>query len=450
MSNKPLVTILILSADPIRQTQQLRLDEEVREIEASIERSPYRDQFQIIAKWAVRSKDIRRALLQYHPQIVHFSGHASDSTGLIIEKLGGRTYQFIGASSLENLFNLMRSRPSIQCVVFNTCNSKEQVEAISKHIDIVIGMNRDISDTSAIQFSSGFYDALGSGRSYTEAYKFGCNAISLEKQIEDSTPILVAKSDIHPLVTTRPDFFQKFLHAWKQLQEPNRSLGREMYISENQGKSFLMRTTKTLIGITIVTVTLIIFRLKTVESGLDRSLLPVLEPEQAQLPDEPGGNVAVVSDSSNIQISQHISESPNPEIFPNPETSISYQDFWHAIAVVDVPVIHHLSQEGMRIEPNDFPIYFLTLFTPATFNALYTSGALSQKACPSVSEQIIYPSSEVTKVLRGQFVSGENFYLSGKDFYLKIYREEGILSSVAEEVKKTCAHKDSEVRNILE
>lgn len=450
MSNKPLVTILILSADPMRQPQQLRLDEEVREIETSIERAPYRDRFQIIAKWAVRSKDIRRALLQHQPQIVHLSGHASDSTGLVIEKLGGRSYQFIHANALENLLNLMRSPASIQCVIFNTCNSKEHVEAISKHIDVVIGMNRDISDAAAIQFSSGFYDALGSGCSYTEAYKLGCNAIALEKPREDLIPILVAKSNIYPLVTTRSTFLQTFLDGWQRLLEPNRALGSGIHMSENPKESFWIRTATILIGIIIVAGSSVTFGAKIIESQLNRRPLPILKSEQPEVPYESGGNVAVVSESSDVQISQHTSSPPNPEIFPNPETSMSYQDFWNAIAMGDIPIIQHLSWEGMKIEPNDFPVYFLNFFTSATFEALYTSGALLQETCPSVSEQIIYPSSEVNAVLSSQFASQEHFSLSGKDFYLKVYREEGILPMVARAVKKICAHKDSEVMNMSE
>ncbi len=66
--------ILILSANP-KDTSRLRLDEEVREIEEGLLRSKHRDRFQIQARLAVRMIDIRRALLDYEPKIVHFSGH---------------------------------------------------------------------------------------------------------------------------------------------------------------------------------------------------------------------------------------------------------------------------------------------------------------------------------------------------------------------------------------
>ena len=71
MAGIPVKTILILAANP-KQTDQLRLDEEVREIEAGLQRSRRRDQFEIISKWAVRPADLRRALLDHEPTLFIF------------------------------------------------------------------------------------------------------------------------------------------------------------------------------------------------------------------------------------------------------------------------------------------------------------------------------------------------------------------------------------------
>ena len=54
--------ILILTANP-KNTDKLRLDEEVREIQAGLERAQKRDQFEIVTRWALRVDDLRRALL---------------------------------------------------------------------------------------------------------------------------------------------------------------------------------------------------------------------------------------------------------------------------------------------------------------------------------------------------------------------------------------------------
>jgi hypothetical protein len=76
--------ILIVSANPTT-TDKLRLDEEVREIQSGLQRSRSRDKFELITKWAVRPDDLRRALLDHNPHIIHFSGHGAGNQGLALE-----------------------------------------------------------------------------------------------------------------------------------------------------------------------------------------------------------------------------------------------------------------------------------------------------------------------------------------------------------------------------
>lgn len=69
--------ILILAANP-KGTSQLRLDEELREIEQGLQRARQREQFQIKSALGVRSRDIHRSILDFKPNIVHFSGMEQD------------------------------------------------------------------------------------------------------------------------------------------------------------------------------------------------------------------------------------------------------------------------------------------------------------------------------------------------------------------------------------
>jgi hypothetical protein len=157
--------ILILAANP-KDTQKLRLDEEVREIQTALKLSKGREQFQIISEWAVRPDDVRRALLEYEPQIVHFSGHGTGERGLVLEDETGQV-QLVSAGALARLFKLFAGK--IQCVLLNACYSEVQADAIAQQIDYVMGMNQAIGDRAAIKFAVGFYDALGYGRSFEEA-----------------------------------------------------------------------------------------------------------------------------------------------------------------------------------------------------------------------------------------------------------------------------------------
>jgi len=75
MSNNPQTRkILLLSANP-KGTSRLRLDEETREIKDGLKRAKKRDDFSIETAEAVRYRDIGRAILDYEPHIIHFSGH---------------------------------------------------------------------------------------------------------------------------------------------------------------------------------------------------------------------------------------------------------------------------------------------------------------------------------------------------------------------------------------
>jgi AAA-like domain/TIR domain/CHAT domain len=176
--------ILILTANP-KNTDKVRLDEEVREIEEGLQRSRRRDQFDIISRWAVRPEDLRRALLDHEPQIVHFSGHGAGTDGLILENNAGQM-KLVSSQSLARLFKLFQNK--VECVLLNACYSEVQAEAIHEHIDCVIGMNQAIGDQAAIEFAVGFYDGLGAGRSYADAFEFGLTALDLEGIPETATP----------------------------------------------------------------------------------------------------------------------------------------------------------------------------------------------------------------------------------------------------------------------
>ncbi|MDZ8258064.1 CHAT domain-containing protein [Nostoc sp. ChiQUE01b] len=190
-------TILILAANP-QGTKPLRLDEEVREIDAGLQRAKQREQFVLEQKWAVRPRDIQRAMLDNNPSIVHFSGHGTGDEGLVFEDEIGSA-KLVDGEALAGLFELFAEQ--VECVVLNGCYSEVQADAIAQQINYVIGMKKAIGDRAAIEFAVGFYDALGSGRPVEFAYKFGCAAIRLAGVPEQLTPILKKKPNIEKTVS---------------------------------------------------------------------------------------------------------------------------------------------------------------------------------------------------------------------------------------------------------
>jgi hypothetical protein len=204
-------TILILSANP-RGTNTLRLAEEVRELQRGLERSRHRDDFKIEQRSALTAKDLRRALIDCQPQIVHFAGHGvghgvSEDTpdarklnavgdihaeeGLVLEDEAGQM-QLVSGEAIAQLFSIFTD--VIECVVLNACYSEAQARAIRQYVPHVVGMKRAIGDQAAIEFSIGFYDGLLGGRSLRDAYLLGCNAIQMAGIPEDLTPKLLPVS----------------------------------------------------------------------------------------------------------------------------------------------------------------------------------------------------------------------------------------------------------------
>ena len=191
--------ILFLAANPLG-TGPLRLSEEVREIEEGLRRSKKWEQFELRQRWAVRPEDLRRAMLDYAPHIVHFAGHGAGERGIVLENEQGLS-QLVSAEALSNLFALF---PGVECVVLNACYSEIQADAIAKNVTYVVGMSQSIGDRAAIVFAVSFYDALGAGKTVEFAYKFACNSLELAGIPEHSTPVLKVnnynrrKSSFHP------------------------------------------------------------------------------------------------------------------------------------------------------------------------------------------------------------------------------------------------------------
>ncbi|MEM6343170.1 MAG: CHAT domain-containing protein [Bacteroidota bacterium] len=194
--------ILFLASNP-SSTGRLKLDKEIREIEEGLRRANHRDSFELVQKWAVRPADLRRAMLDENPQIVHFSGHGvttglteeaeegsrnlifeEDATnlndydgGIVVEDDQGNM-KILPAATLASLFKLFEG--SVRCVLLNACYSQSQAKELKPHVPYIIGMNKAVPDNAAIVFATGFYDALGAGKDIAEAFEHGKVAVEFE------------------------------------------------------------------------------------------------------------------------------------------------------------------------------------------------------------------------------------------------------------------------------
>ncbi|MEJ2554845.1 MAG: CHAT domain-containing protein [Anaerolineae bacterium] len=185
---KAVIKILFLAANPL-DTTQLRLAQEIRSIDQALRLAEFREHFDIRQHWAVRVADIQACLLLHKPDIVHFSGHGSESSEIILEDDTGNSHP-VPVRALSELLSVLKD--NIRCVVLNACYSEQQAQAIAKHVDCVIGMSKAIGDTAAISFVTAFYRGLAFGRDVKTAFDLGRVQIDLEGLDDRDTPKLLA------------------------------------------------------------------------------------------------------------------------------------------------------------------------------------------------------------------------------------------------------------------
>ena len=188
-NNNPVKTILILAANPTN-TAPLRLEQEIREIDEGLRRANKRDQYKLQQKWAVRSRDFYRAILDYQPNIVHFCGHGAGADGIVLEDDTGKM-ALVQTNALASMFKLFAQK-GVDCVILNACYSEVQADAISQYVNYVIGMNRAVGDRAALGFAVGFYDGIAAGYTLEEAYELGCSQMMSFR--EQETPVFKKKN----------------------------------------------------------------------------------------------------------------------------------------------------------------------------------------------------------------------------------------------------------------
>lgn len=189
--------ILFLAANP-KDTVQLQLTKEYKQIDEELQKSRLRDKFDLQHRQEVSVRELQPLLLRFVPQIVHFSGHGSPESALVFQNEDGKS-EIAPPAALAKLFGLLNSDEKIiQCVVLNACYAEGQAEAIAKYVPCVVGMSTAISDKAAIIFAASFYRGLGFGQSVNNSFELARNDIALLNIPEEATPRLKYAPGVDP------------------------------------------------------------------------------------------------------------------------------------------------------------------------------------------------------------------------------------------------------------
>jgi Trp operon repressor len=152
-------------------------------------------------------RDLQRAMRRDGPwHIFHFVGHGdfdlSAQEGLIAftEKGTGRRHLLRS----RDLARLVDGHPSLRLVFLNSCEGARGSEGdpfsgtaatlVRRGIPAVVAMQYQITDKSAIEFCSAFYESLADGLPVDAAVTEARVAVSMDSMLEWGTPVLYMRS----------------------------------------------------------------------------------------------------------------------------------------------------------------------------------------------------------------------------------------------------------------
>ena len=197
-ANAGVTTILFLASNP-SQTGHLQLEKEHSRISKKIQESDRQQHFRILPKDAVTLSEFQESLVKEKPSILHFSGHGKgdqetvqmvagardlideslpeDDTGIILYDESKRNPFLVKTNVIRRMFKSMVKRLDVplQIVVFNSCHSGNQAQAIAEVVPYVVGTSWSVNDAAAIAFATGFYFGIAQGMDVEDACDMGIN-----------------------------------------------------------------------------------------------------------------------------------------------------------------------------------------------------------------------------------------------------------------------------------
>lgn len=187
--------ILFLAANPVDKIARLQIEQEFRAITEKIQAGTHSQHLDLVPMLAVRVGDLEAALLRHRPDIVHFSGHCSQTGDIVLEDEHGKS-KVVSRKALADLFSILKA--NIRVVVLNACYAKDQAQALTRTIDCAIGMNDEIEDNAALTFATYFYQSLAFGCSVEEAFNLARVQLDLEGIAGAQIAELLVRDGVNP------------------------------------------------------------------------------------------------------------------------------------------------------------------------------------------------------------------------------------------------------------
>jgi hypothetical protein len=162
--------VLLLLASNDVETLDSRTADEIRDIYEVIQSATYRNSLDPYQHPGVRISDIRTLLLRRKPHILHISGHARPTEGLVLED-DDRSSAKIKCAELVNLILSSTDNARLKLVFFSFCYSEACASNLVARIPYAVGVKNKIPAESLLAFSEVFHEALASDLSVRGAFE---------------------------------------------------------------------------------------------------------------------------------------------------------------------------------------------------------------------------------------------------------------------------------------
>jgi len=182
------VKMLFYASSPTNEAK-LQVKEEQIEVSAALRDSQYGHIFHMKSYQHARVSGLRE-VLNFMPQIVHFSGHGEmthhqlsstlsipvEKTSLVFENdQGGNAY--LSGEDVQAFFDPFDE--VVECIFLNACHSNGILELLKDKVRYLVGVIGKLPDMKAITFAPAFYKALGQGMGVERAFKVAKNELML-------------------------------------------------------------------------------------------------------------------------------------------------------------------------------------------------------------------------------------------------------------------------------
>lgn len=168
--------ILMMTASPANMAA-LRTRDEERQLKASLLDGLHgRERLRLEVIRAATVDDILAAMNQFKPHVLHIGAHGNlDGDLSFLDENGDKAPVPLAGMAAA----IKAAGDELQMILLNACFSDAATRVLVEHVDCAIGLRRALADQSAIEFTRGFYGALGYGRSVGQAYEQGLAALKL-------------------------------------------------------------------------------------------------------------------------------------------------------------------------------------------------------------------------------------------------------------------------------